>query len=112
MTKRPVRASLAMTGEITLRGNVLVIGGLKEKVLAALRTGIKTVLYPRANEKDLQDIPDYVHKKLNMIPVGHLDEVLKIAFKEKTKSARSTNTTSRNAARQANKRSALGSKQV
>ena len=53
MSKRPVKASLAMTGEITLRGNVLVIGGLKEKVLAALRAGIKTVLYPRANEKEL-----------------------------------------------------------
>ncbi len=107
MSKRPVRASLAMTGEITLRGNVLVIGGLKEKVLAALRAGIKTVLYPRANEKDLQEIPDYVHKRLDMIPVGHLDEVLKIAFKDKTKATRSTRTTTRNAARQANKRSAL-----
>ncbi len=111
MTKRPVRASLAMTGEITLRGNVLVIGGLKEKVLAALRAGIKTVLYPRANEKDLQDIPDYVHKRLEMIPVGHLDEVLKIAFKDKTKSTRSTRTTTRTAARQAaNKRSASSSR--
>jgi ATP-dependent Lon protease len=108
MTKRPVRASLAMTGEITLRGNVLVIGGLKEKVLAALRAGIKTVIYPRTNEKDLQDIPDYVHKSLDMIPVSHLDEVLNIAFKDKTKSTRSTrsHTTTRTAARQANKRSA------
>jgi ATP-dependent Lon protease len=112
MSKRPVRASLAMTGEITLRGNVLVIGGLKEKVLAALRAGIKTVLYPRANEKDLIEIPDYVHKNLEMIPVGHLDEVLKIAFKDKTKTTRSarTRTTTRNAARQANKRSASESR--
>ena len=61
ISKQPVRASLAMTGEITLRGNVLLIGGLKEKVLAAMRAGIKTVIYPRTNEKDLQEIPDYVH---------------------------------------------------
>ncbi len=88
ITKRPVQASLAMTGEITLRGNVLVIGGLKEKVLAALRAGIKTVIYPRSNEKDLQEIPDYVHKKLEMIPVSHLDEVLNIAFKGKTQTKR------------------------
>lgn len=85
ITKRPVRASLAMTGEITLRGNILLIGGLKEKVLAALRAGIKTVIYPRTNEKDLQEIPEYVHKRLEMIPVGHLDEVLNTAFKGKTK---------------------------
>lgn len=78
--------------------------------MAALRAGIKTVLYPRANEKDLQDIPDYVHKRLDMIPVGHLDEVLKIAFKDKTKATRSTRTTTRNVARQANKRSASDSR--
>ncbi len=112
MTKRPVRASLAMTGEITLRGNILGIGGLKEKVLAAIRAGIKTVIYPRANEKDLQEIPDYVHKQLDMIPVGHLDEVLNIAFKDKTKSTRSGagRNTSRQTARQATKRSALSSR--
>lgn len=85
VTKRPVRANLAMTGEITLRGRILAIGGLKEKVLAALRAGVKTVLLPRTNEKDLQDIPDYVKKRLQLLPVGHLDEVFAVAFKEKTK---------------------------
>jgi ATP-dependent Lon protease len=83
VTKRPVRASLAMTGEITLRGRILAIGGLKEKVLAALRFGIKTVLFPRSNEKDLAEIPDYVKKRLQLIPVAHLDEVFAVAFKEK-----------------------------
>ncbi len=81
ISKRPVRTSLAMTGEVTLRGRVLTIGGLKEKVLAALRTGIKTVLLPTGNIKDLQDIPDYVKNRLELIPVSHLDEVFKIAFK-------------------------------
>jgi len=87
ISKRPVRASLAMTGEITLRGRVLPIGGLKEKVLAALRAGIKTVLFPRSNEKDLQDIPDYVKKNVQLIPVAHLDEVFSIAFKGQTKTS-------------------------
>jgi ATP-dependent Lon protease len=94
-----------MTGEITLRGNVLIIGGLKEKVLAALRAGVKTVIYPRANEKDLQDIPDYVHKRLEMIPVSHLDEVLNIAFKTKSKSTR-ISTANRTSGRQTARRSA------
>ena len=85
ISKRPVRANLAMTGEITLRGRVLAIGGLKEKVLAALRANIKTVLFPRSNEKDLQDIPDYVKKRMELIPVAHLDEVFSIAFKDKAK---------------------------
>ncbi len=78
VSKRAVRSSLAMTGEITLRGRVLPIGGLKRKVLAALRQGIKTVLFPRGNEKDLQEIPDYVQKRIELVPVGHLDEVLKL----------------------------------
>jgi ATP-dependent Lon protease len=90
ISKRPVRASLAMTGEITLRGRVLAIGGLKEKVLAALRAGIKTVLFPRANEKDLQDIPDYVKSRVELIPVAHLDEIFAIAFKGKKKPAINT----------------------
>lgn len=85
ISKRPVRANLAMTGEITLRGRVLAIGGLKEKVLAALRAGVKTVLFPRSNEKDLNEIPDYVKKKLDLIPVAHLDEVFAIAFKDLAK---------------------------
>jgi predicted ATP-dependent protease len=80
VSKRPVRASLAMTGEVTLRGRVLAIGGLKEKLLAAIRAGIKTVLFPKANEKDLQEIPDYVTRRIEVIPVSHLDEVFGIAF--------------------------------
>ncbi|MBI4533550.1 MAG: hypothetical protein HY711_06345, partial [Candidatus Melainabacteria bacterium] len=83
IAKRPVRANLAMTGEITLRGRVLSVGGLKEKVLAALRAGIKTVLFPRTNEKDLEEIPEYVKDKLELIGVSHLDEVMAVAFKPK-----------------------------
>ena len=74
LTKIPVRASLAMTGEITLRGRVLPIGGLKEKLLAALRGGIKTVLIPKENEKDLAEIPDNVKKALDIVPVAMVDE--------------------------------------
>jgi len=85
VSKRAVRSSIAMTGEITLRGRVLPIGGLKEKVLAALRQGIKTVLYPKGNEKDLSEIPDYVQKRIELVPVGHLDEVFKIAFTDNSK---------------------------
>ncbi|CAN5389042.1 endopeptidase La [soil metagenome] len=85
VTKRPVRANLAMTGEITLRGRILAIGGLKEKVLAAVRAGVKTVLLPKSNEKDLAEIPEYVKKHLQLLPVAHLDEVFSVAFKEKTK---------------------------
>lgn len=83
LTKKTVLDGLAMTGEITLRGRVLAIGGLKEKVLAALRAGIDTVLFPQANMKDLEDIPDYVKSELQLIPVAHLDEVLAIAFGDK-----------------------------
>jgi ATP-dependent Lon protease len=76
LTGIPVRKDVAMTGEITLRGMVLPIGGLKEKLLAALRGGIKTVLIPRDNKKDLAEIPDNVKKGMAIIPVGTLDEVL------------------------------------
>ena len=65
-----------MTGEITLRGRVLPIGGLKEKLLAALRGGLKTVLIPKENEKDLAEIPDNVKRGLKIIPVGTVDELL------------------------------------
>jgi ATP-dependent Lon protease len=71
-----VRADVAMTGEVTLRGRVLAIGGLKEKLLAALRGGIKTVLIPDENVKDLAEIPDKVKEGLEIIPVAHVDEVL------------------------------------
>lgn len=69
-----------MTGEVTLRGNVLPIGGLKEKLLAALRGGIKTVLIPKDNEKDLPDIPDNVKSGLEIIPVRNVREVIKHAL--------------------------------
>ena len=65
-----------MTGEITLRGNVLPIGGLKEKVLAAHRAGIRTVLFPKKNVKDLEDIPEDVRNELELIPVEHMDDVV------------------------------------
>ena len=80
LTGIPVRKDIAMTGEVTLRGNALAIGGLKEKLLAALRGGIKTVLIPQENEKDLPEIPDNVKKGLKIIPVSHVSEVLKHAL--------------------------------
>jgi ATP-dependent Lon protease len=82
LTQIPVRKDVAMTGEVTLRGNVLPIGGLKEKLLAALRGGITTVLIPKDNEKDLPDIPDNVKEGLTIIPVGHVSEVLRHALVE------------------------------
>ncbi len=80
LTNNPIRKDIAMTGEITLRGRVLPIGGLKEKLLAALRGGVKTVLIPKDNEKDLADIPENVKQGLEIIPVSTVDEVLKRAL--------------------------------
>jgi ATP-dependent Lon protease len=80
LTKIPVHSDLAMTGEITLRGKVLPIGGLKEKLLAALRGGISKVIIPKDNEKDLTEIPKNVLKKLEIIPVEWIDEVLDLAL--------------------------------
>ncbi|MEC7300369.1 MAG: S16 family serine protease, partial [Pseudomonadota bacterium] len=80
LTQIPVRKDIAMTGEVTLRGNASAIGGLKEKLLAALRGGIKTVLIPEENEKDLADIPDNVKEGLEIIPVTHVRDVLKLAL--------------------------------
>jgi len=77
---KKVKSSVAMTGEITLRGNVLPIGGLKEKSLAAYRAGIKTLVIPKGNEKDLADVPSEVKDKLEIIPVSKIDEVLEIAL--------------------------------
>lgn len=82
-TKTPVRKDVAMTGEITLQGRVLPIGGLKEKLLSALRGGIKTVIIPKENEKDLVEIPDNVKKGLKIIPVAEVGEVLDIALHRK-----------------------------
>ena len=80
LTGIPVRKDIAMTGEVTLRGNALAIGGLKEKLLAALRGGIKTVLIPEENAKDLTEIPDNVKQGMTIIPVSHVREVLKHAL--------------------------------
>jgi ATP-dependent Lon protease len=80
LTGRPVKKDVAMTGEITLKGKVLPIGGIKEKVLAAHRAGIKTILLPRDNKKDVSEIPEHVRADLNLILVDNVDEVLKEAI--------------------------------
>jgi ATP-dependent Lon protease len=80
LTGVPVRRDFAMTGEVTLRGRVLPIGGLKEKLLAAMRGGITTVLIPQENEKDLVEIPANIRESLKIIPVAHVDEVLALAL--------------------------------
>jgi ATP-dependent Lon protease len=85
LTGIPVLKSVAMTGEVTLRGRVLAIGGLKEKLLAALRGGITTVLIPQENVKDLEEIPDNVKSGLTILPVGRVDEVLKLALAQPLK---------------------------
>src|SRR5699024_10783572 len=80
LTGRPVKREVGMTGEITLRGHVLPIGGLKEKTLSAHRAGITTIIYPKENEKDVDDIPKSVRDDLRLIPVDHLDQVLEHAL--------------------------------
>jgi ATP-dependent Lon protease len=82
LTGNPVNCDVAMTGEITLRGEVLAIGGLKEKLLAAHRGGIKVVIIPKDNERDLEEIPDNVKKDLSIHPVQWIDDVLKLALQE------------------------------
>jgi ATP-dependent Lon protease len=82
LTGRPVKDGVAMTGEVTLRGKVLPIGGLKEKVLAAHRAGIRTVILPKRNERDLDEIPDELRADMQFIPVDHVTEVLKAALRE------------------------------
>jgi len=79
-SERPTRSDVAMTGEITLRGSVLPIGGLKEKSLAALRAGIRQVIFPKANEKDLEEVPLEAKQRLEFIPVSEIDEVLERAL--------------------------------
>lgn len=83
LSQNPVKANVAMTGEITLRGRVLAIGGLKEKLLAALRGGVKTVIIPKENEKHLDEMPDEIIKKLNVVTVKWIDEVLTLALTQK-----------------------------
>lgn len=79
-TNRPVRSDIAMTGEITLRGRILAIGGLKEKCIAALRNNINTVIIPKANEKDLQELPDYIRNKIEFKSVDNLEQVINFAL--------------------------------
>jgi ATP-dependent Lon protease len=93
LTDIPVRASVAMTGEITLRGEVLPIGGLKEKLLAARRAGIKDVLIPEENVKDLMDIPGNIKNELNIHPVKWIDQVIEMALEHKPKTLASSVTT-------------------
>lgn len=83
LTGKPVDRNLGMTGEITLRGRVLGIGGIREKAIAAHRSGVKKILFPKENEKDLKDIPDSVKEALELVPVSHMDEVLEHALIEK-----------------------------
>ena len=80
LTQRPVRHDIAMTGEITLTGRVLKIGGIKEKALAALRAGIHTIILPRDNESDLEELPESVRKELHFIFAADIDDVLKHAL--------------------------------
>ncbi|MPN48104.1 Lon protease 1 [bioreactor metagenome] len=80
LTAKPVRNDLAMTGEITLRGRVLPVGGIKEKVLAAHRVGIKKIIMPKENKRDMDDIPNNVKRSLEFVLVEHMDEVLKHAL--------------------------------
>jgi ATP-dependent Lon protease len=83
LTGKPVRRDVAMTGEITLRGRILPIGGVREKVLAAHRAGIKTMILPEANQKELEKLPPVVHKSMRFVLVNHMDEVLKEALAKK-----------------------------
>ena len=85
ITNIPINREIAMTGEVTITGQVLAIGGLKEKLLAAHRAGIKHVLIPNENEKDLVDIPEKVKNDIKITPVKHVDEVLKIALTKELK---------------------------
>ena len=85
ITNIPVRKDLAMTGEVTLTGQILQIGGLKEKLLAAHRAGIKEVLIPKENEKDLVDMPKKILDDIKITPVEHADQVIKIALTKELK---------------------------
>ena len=82
LTGRKVKKNIAMTGEITLSGRVLPVGGIKEKFLAAHRYGVKTIIMPAKNEQDLEELPANVRAKMHFIPVKHMDEVLKIALED------------------------------
>jgi ATP-dependent Lon protease len=92
LTGRPVRSDVAMTGEITLRGLVLPVGGIKEKVLAARRAGISTVILPKRNENDLEEVPEQIKKDMKFYFVQRMDEVIRIALKPEPKSKMKTKT--------------------
>jgi ATP-dependent Lon protease len=77
---KAVKTGIAMTGELTLTGRVLPVGGIKEKFLAAYRENVRTILYPKTNEKDVSEIPEQIRKELTLIPITHMDEVVKIVF--------------------------------
>ena len=81
LLKVPVRQDLALTGEVSLRGKAMIIGGLKEKAMGAYRAGVRTMIIPKDNVKDLRDVPKRVRDRLTVIPVEHMDEVLKVALK-------------------------------
>ena len=80
ITNTPVKKDIAMTGEVTLRGNVLPVGGIKEKVLAAHRLGIKTIIIPEKNEKDLEELPQQIKEELTITSVNHMDQIIPLAF--------------------------------
>ncbi len=82
LTKTPVKKDVAMTGEITLRGKVLPIGGLKEKILAAIRLGIVTIIIPEQNRKDLEDVPRHIQKKVKIVFARTIDDVLNVALEK------------------------------
>ena len=84
LTSRPIRHDVAMTGEITLRGKVLPVGGIKEKVLAAHRAGVRTVILPRRNERDVEDVPEDLRKQIRFVLVDDADEVLRHALAPST----------------------------
>ena len=87
-TRTPIRADVAMTGEVTLRGRVLPVGGVREKALAALRAGITRVILPRKNMQDLHDIPKDLKRRITFLPVDHMDDVLEAAFESSKPSRR------------------------
>jgi ATP-dependent Lon protease len=82
LTNKPVRSDIAMTGEITLRGLVLPVGGIKEKVLAGMRAGIKTIILPKKNEKDLEEIPEHIRNQMNFKYIQRMDEAIELALKQ------------------------------
>lgn len=94
LTRRPVNRDVAMTGEITLRGRVLPIGGIKEKCLAAFRAGIKTIIFPDRNQKDLDEIPKHLRRKLRLVSIKNMAEVLKLALLDKKRGMRKSATVS------------------